>query len=104
MTFNVRFDSDEEGVPPWNRRRAQALEIIRKSDPDLISLQEADASQWVDICEGLAGYSSFGVFDDGSGNVEPHGGLFRTSRFERRDAGVFWLSDTPSVPHSVSWD
>jgi endonuclease/exonuclease/phosphatase family metal-dependent hydrolase len=104
MTFNVRFDSDEEGVPGWTVRRARVLEVIRNNDPDLISLQEPDASQWADICNGLAGYSPFGVFDDGSGNVEPRGGLFRTSRFDCRDDGVFWLSDSPSVPHSVSWD
>jgi len=103
MTFNVRYDSDEEGVPSWAHRRARVLEMIHKSDPDLISLQEPDASQWSDICDDLTGYSPFGLFDDGSGNVEPHGGLFRTSRFDSRDAGVFWLSDTPSVPHSVSW-
>jgi endonuclease/exonuclease/phosphatase family metal-dependent hydrolase len=104
MTFNVRFDSDEEGVPSWARRRSRVLEIIRHSDSDLISLQEPDASQWADICDDLTGYSPFGVFDDGSGHVEPHGGLFRTSRFECRDTGVFWLSDTPSVPRSVSWE
>jgi endonuclease/exonuclease/phosphatase family metal-dependent hydrolase len=104
MTFNVRFDSDEKGVPRWARRRARVLEIIRQSDADLISLQEPDASQWADICGSLAGYSPFGVFDDGSGNVEPHGGLFRTNRFDCRDAGVFWLSETPSVPRSVSWE
>jgi endonuclease/exonuclease/phosphatase family metal-dependent hydrolase len=104
MTFNVRFDSDEEGVPSWAHRRTRVRDIIRHHDPDLISLQEPDASQWADICDDLTGYSPFGLFDDRSGNIEPHGGLFRTSRFDCRDAGVFWLSDTPSVPHSVSWD
>src|SRR5262249_53391604 len=103
MTFNVRFDSDEEGVPNWHHRREQVIEIIRANDPDLISLQEPDASQWADICAHLTGYSSFGVFDDGS-DVEPHGGLFRTNRFDRFDEGVLWLSDTPSIPHSVSWE
>jgi endonuclease/exonuclease/phosphatase family metal-dependent hydrolase len=104
MTFNIRFDSEEGGVPRWQHRRADVLTLIRASDPDLISLQEPDASQWADICEQLTGYSPFGVFDDESDNVEPHGGLFRTNRFDRREDGVFWLSDTPSVPHSVSWE
>ena len=104
MTFNVRFDSVEDGVNSWPHRREQVLEIIRSHDPDLISLQEPDASQWADICTHLTGYSQFGVFDDDSGTIEPHGGLFRSSRFDGRNQGVFWLSETPSIPHSVSWE
>jgi endonuclease/exonuclease/phosphatase family metal-dependent hydrolase len=104
MTFNVLFDASEAAVPGWVLRRARVLEIIRNADPDLISLQEPDASQWADICDSLTGYAPFGVFDDGSHDVEPHGGLFRASRFDCRDTGVFWLSDTPSIPDSVSWE
>jgi endonuclease/exonuclease/phosphatase family metal-dependent hydrolase len=104
MTFNVRDDSDEDGAHSWQHRRADALDLVRAHDPDLISLQEPTVSQWNDICDALPGYAPFGVFDDGSNDVEPHGGLFRAQRFEYRTDGVFWLSRTPSVPHSVSWD
>jgi endonuclease/exonuclease/phosphatase family metal-dependent hydrolase len=103
MTFNVRFDDGDE-ARGWGKRRTDVLDVVRSNDPDLISLQEPDASQWADICEHLVGYAPFGVFDDGTANPEAHGGLFRAERFERCDDGVFWLSHTPAVPHSVSWD
>ena len=103
MAFNVRFD-DEDEARGWWKRRADVLDVIRANDPDLVSLQEPDASQWADICEQLVGYAPFGVFDDGSTKPEPHGGLFRAERFERSDDGVFWLSLTPDVPYSVSWE
>jgi len=104
MTFNVRYDAGEDGVYDWRHRRADVLEIIETHDPDLISLQEPDASQWADISSSLPGYSPFGLFDDGFGNFEAHGGFFRGSRFEAGSQGIFWLSDTPSIPQSVTWD
>ncbi len=104
MTFNVRYDSDEDGAHSWQHRRADVLDIVRAHDPDLISLQEPDASQWNDICGALAGYAPFGVFDDGPDSIEAYGGLFRAQRFDCDGDGVFWLSRTPSVPHSVSWN
>jgi endonuclease/exonuclease/phosphatase family metal-dependent hydrolase len=104
MTFNVRCDTSEDGAHDWRHRRADVFALIRTHDPDLIGLQEPDALQWADISAQLPGYSPFGVFDDGSENLEAHGGFFRTSRFEAGDQGIFWLSDTPSIPHSVTWE
>ena len=104
MTFNVRYDWDEDGAHSWQHRRADVLDIVRAHDPDLISLQEPDASQWNDICGALGGYAPFGVFDDGPDSIEAYGGLFRAQRFDCDGDGVFWLSRTPSVPHSVSWN
>ena len=104
MTFNVRYDTSEDGARDWHHRRADVFELIRANDPDLISVQEPDAAQWADISAQLAGYSPFGVFADESENLEAHGGFFRERRFEHCGEGIFWLSDTPSVPHSVTWE
>jgi len=104
MTFNVRYDAREDGARDWRHRRADVFELIRANDPDLISLQEPDASQWADISAQLTGYSPFGLFKDESENLETHGGFFRESRFESSSEGIFWLSDTPAVPHSVTWE
>jgi endonuclease/exonuclease/phosphatase family metal-dependent hydrolase len=104
MTFNVRYDTSEDGAHDWRHRRADVFDIIRANDPDLLSLQEPDASQWADTSAHLADYTPFGVFDDGSENLEAHGGFFRTSRFDGSTQGIFWLSGTPSIPHSVTWE
>ena len=104
MTFNVRYDTDEDGAHDWRHRRADALALIGTHDPDLIALQEPDASQWADITARLPDHMPFGVFDAGFGNTEAYGGFFRASRFEGEGEGVFWLSDTPDVPHSITWE
>lgn len=100
----MRYDTSADGARDWSHRRSDVFNIIRRHDPDLISLQEPDASQWSDIAAQLPGYSPFGLFDDGSENLEAHGGLFRASRFEAGAQGIFWLSDTPTIPHSVTWE
>jgi endonuclease/exonuclease/phosphatase family metal-dependent hydrolase len=104
MTFNVRYDTSDDGVRDWRHRRADVFELIRANDPDLISLQEPDPSQWADLSAQLTGYSPFGLIADASENLEAHGGFFRERRFESSSEGIFWLSDTPSVPHSVTWE
>src|SRR5215831_3194329 len=104
MTFNVRYDTSEDGALDWRHRRADVFDLIRAHDPDLISLQEPDASQWADIAAQLTGYLPFGLFVDESESLEPHGGFFRESRFESSGGGIFWLSDTPTIPHSVTWE
>jgi endonuclease/exonuclease/phosphatase family metal-dependent hydrolase len=104
MTFNVRYDSSDDGARDWRHRRADIFELIREHHPDLISLQEPDASQWADIAAELTDYSPFGLFEDESEHLEAHGGFFRERRFESGGEGIFWLSDTPSIPHSVTWE
>jgi endonuclease/exonuclease/phosphatase family metal-dependent hydrolase len=103
MTFNIRYDEESDGRHAWSNRRHLALEMLQSHDPDLLGLQEPTASQWETIAAGLPTHSPFGGADDECGPLEPHGGFFRTARFESIDSGVFWLSDTPSIAYSLSW-
>jgi endonuclease/exonuclease/phosphatase family metal-dependent hydrolase len=104
MTFNVRYDEPADGSQAWSHRRELVIETIRSHDPDLIGLQEPTASQFDEIAAGLVEYTAFGLHTDEWGGVEPHGGFFRAERFELRASGLFWLSETPDIAHSVSWD
>jgi len=104
MTFNVRYDEPADGSQAWPHRRELVIATIRGHDPDLIGVQEPNASQFDEIAAGLDEYTAFGRYTDEWGGVEPHGGFFRTERFELRSSGLFWLSETPDIAHSVSWD
>jgi endonuclease/exonuclease/phosphatase family metal-dependent hydrolase len=103
MTFNVRYDEESDGRHRWRHRRPLVLETIRSHQPHLLGLQEPTAGQWLDLAAALPGHTPFGAGGEDRDDVEPHGGFFRTARFEPLDTGMFWLSDTPSVPHSISW-
>jgi endonuclease/exonuclease/phosphatase family metal-dependent hydrolase len=104
MTFNIRYDEVSDGRHVWRNRRDLAIAAIRSHDPDLLGLQEPTESQWEDLAAALPGWSRFGEPEVEESDSEPQGGFFRTTRFRVRDRGLFWLSDTPSVPNSVSWD
>jgi len=103
MTFNIRYDEPADGAHAWRHRRGAVLGTIRAHDPDLLAVQEPTAGQWDEIAAGLPALTPFGIPGAESEDGAAHGGFFRTERFTAIDDGVFWLSDTPSVPYSVSW-
>ena len=105
MTFNIRYDTDADGRQAWAHRRDLALALIRDRDPDLLGVQEASGGQWTDIAAALPGWTPFGraEFEPVEGYDDGPCGFVRSARFERREAGVFWLSDTPDVAGSITW-
>jgi endonuclease/exonuclease/phosphatase family metal-dependent hydrolase len=53
----------------------------------------------------LPGYQGIGVTNSaGSDNGESNSIFFKQVRFELLESGKFWLSETPDVPGSKSWD
>jgi len=80
-------------------------ETIRVFAPDLLGLQEVLKSQADYLRQQLPGYSFHGVGrEDGGTGGEYAPILYKRDRFEWQDDGHFWLSETPEIPGSVSWD
>jgi endonuclease/exonuclease/phosphatase family metal-dependent hydrolase len=79
MTFNVRCDTDADGLHAWRHRRDLVIETIRAHDPDLLGLQEPTRDQWKDIAAALPGSWSF---ETGDGELDLPGGFVRTDRFD----------------------
>ena len=106
MSFNVRFGTAEDGPNRWELRRDLVVRTIRKFDPDLLGLQEALDFQCDHISAALGrDYAFHGAGrEDGGERGETVGVYFRRGRFEKLDAGHFWLSETPDKPGSISWD
>jgi endonuclease/exonuclease/phosphatase family metal-dependent hydrolase len=105
MSFNVRNSAAQDGTNAWPNRRALLLDTIRAFDPDLLGTQEVLADQWNALQAGLPGMAALGVArDDGKRKGEWSPVLYRTSRFEVVTSGTFWLSETPDVVASRSWD
>lgn len=102
-TFNVRYDAADDRHS-WDERRPRVLEAIADIDPDVLGCQEPLAHQYDDLRDGLERYEWHGVGRrDGDREGEFAPVAWRADRFERLEAGAFWLSETPSEP-SVGWD
>jgi endonuclease/exonuclease/phosphatase family metal-dependent hydrolase len=105
MTFNIRYHNLGDGRNAWPLRRDWVAEIIRERKTDLACLQEALPGQIADLQQRLPDYGWYGVGRDDGEQAGEHTPIFyRKARFERLDAGAFWLSETPEQPGSKSWD
>lgn len=105
MTFNVRYDTPDDGDDAWHARRDRVTSVVRYHHPDVLGVQEPLAHQFTDLQEGLPGYDWVGVGrQDGGGGGEFGPVGYRADRFDRLDAGTFWLSESSTVPGSVGWD
>lgn len=104
-TFNILTQSE---VPPfeWSRRRDDVVAILNKYDCGIVGLQEVKIGQLQYISE-HCGYEVLG--EPRQDPRETDGGeysciMFKSNIFKVLDSGTFWLSETPEVPGSKSWD
>lgn len=105
MSFNIRYGTAKDAENRWELRREFLVETIRNFGPDLLGTQETLAFQRDYLGELLDEYAAFGAGrDDGREKGEMAALFYRTDRFEKLDGGHFWLSETPDVPGSKSWD
>ena len=105
MSFNVRYGTAPDGDNAWDHRRELFFETIGQFQPDLIGFQEVVAFQYDAIAERLKGYAFSGVArEDGQRKGEFSSIGYRQDRLTALTSGTFWLSETPTVAGSKSWD
>jgi endonuclease/exonuclease/phosphatase family metal-dependent hydrolase len=104
MTFNIRYNNPGDGDDAWPNRKDMVAEIIRQH-ADIAGLQEAQLDQIQDLEQRLPGYKWYGVGrEDGKQQGEYCPIFYRANRYELLDKQSFWLSQSPEVPGSKSWD
>ncbi|MFA7692734.1 MAG: endonuclease/exonuclease/phosphatase family protein [Candidatus Hydrogenedentes bacterium] len=104
MSFNVRFGTANDGDNAWPHRKESFINVIKKQSPDLLGTQECLAFQADYIVEQLPEYRWIGIDRDVSGKGEMTAIFYRKDAFFPLESGNFWLSETPDVPASKSWD
>lgn len=113
LSCNIRvaLDEDEAKGLGWSARRDICLKIIKSKKPDIISLQEVLKVQADDFRKYFSSYQLFG-FEGPEMDPHPTGYygiaknpiLFSKDRYELLTGGTYWLSETPLVAGSKSWD
>lgn len=105
MSYNIRYGTANDGENHWEKRKEFLVATIKTFAPDLLGTQETLGFQRDYLAEQLKDYEVLGVGrDDGKEKGEMTALYFRRDRFEKLDGGHFWLSETPEVPGSKSWD
>ena len=105
MSFNLRYNTPNDGVHAWPLRKELVATTIRFHRAEVIGVQEALHDQMMDLEQMLPEYKWVGVGrDDGKTQGEYAAIFYRHARFELLASGNFWLSEKPEQAGSVGWD
>jgi len=105
MTFNIRYNHPADSIYAWDYRKQMVYNVISREDPDVIGMQEALAGQVKDLKQNLPAYDWIGIGrDDGKKAGEFTPIFYKSGKFQKIREETTWLSETPDIPGSVSWN
>jgi endonuclease/exonuclease/phosphatase family metal-dependent hydrolase len=104
LSCNIRCFGGNDGDNGWPHRKDLCAQVIRSRDPDIICFQEMWGQQYEDLAAAFPEYSAQGMVDEPVGRHPQNCIFYRLQAFKRISAGGYWLSRTPHVPGSKSWD
>lgn len=113
LTCNIRvaLPEDEAKGNGWNDRKELCARVIRDQYPDIVCLQEVIRPQPDDLEKSLPGFRSFGFsgpemdrYREGYHGIAKNPIMFSESRYEMISGGCYWLSETPLLTGSKSWN
>jgi endonuclease/exonuclease/phosphatase family metal-dependent hydrolase len=105
MTFNIRLNTASDSLNAWPYRKDKVSSQVLFHQVHILGVQEALYDQVTDLQQTLKQYQYCGVGrDDGKTKGEYSAIFYDTVRLQLVKTETFWLSLTPGVPGSKSWD
>ena len=104
MTFNLRYWNERDGENAWPNRKDQVAQVILKYDPLVIGIQEGLYPMLQDLDQRLPQYARVGEGREGVTAGEFSAIYYRKDLLEVKHVDQMWLSETPDMVGSKSWD
>jgi len=114
LSTNVRYGDAPDGENHWDHRKDFLLDTMKEGNYDFIGGQEVLTTpdlrynQVMFFFENLPNYGILYQNREKEGVARGEGTpvLYRADRWrlDPEDHGSFWLSDTPNIPGSVTWE
>jgi len=104
MTFNIRYNNAGDSLNAWPYRKDKVVSQLLFHDVQLLGVQEALHNQMMDLKALLPKFKSVGVGRDGGEKGEYSAIFYDSTRLQALASQTFWLSLTPDVVASKSWD
>ena len=105
MTFNIRLNVASDSLNAWPYRKDKLASQVLFHKAELLGVQEALHDQMMDLEERLPQFNFVGGGrEDGMTKGEYSAIFYDTTRLQVLQSNTFWLSLTPEVPGSKSWD
>ena len=103
MTYNIRLDTETDGINMWDNRKEGIVSLIKEESVDILGIQEGLPSQIKYLSKQLDDYSMIGEGRDGGNSGEYSAIYFKSEKISLKEEETFWLSETPEIP-SIGWD
>ena len=103
MTYNIRLDTENDGINMWDNRKEGIVSLIKEEDVDILGIQEALPDQIDYLSNQLKDYNYIGEGRNGGNSGEYSAIYFKSEKISLKEEETFWLSETPRVP-SIGWD
>ncbi|MCF8025332.1 MAG: endonuclease/exonuclease/phosphatase family protein [Desulfobacteraceae bacterium] len=104
MTFNLRFENDQDGKNAWHNRREMILRMIEFYMPDILGTQEGKWDQLMYLRKNLPEYAAHMPDRPEDKHAQCPTLFIRKDRFAIVGGRDFWLSKTPEIHLSKDWD
>ncbi|MGL4572322.1 MAG: endonuclease/exonuclease/phosphatase family protein [Clostridium sp.] len=104
MTFNLKYDFTSGNENEWGERVNRICKVIEDNDPLCIGIQEGLIHMLGDLEEKLSEYSWFGEGREGESLGEFNSIFYKKDILALKSFGQFWLSETPTVKGSKSFN
>jgi endonuclease/exonuclease/phosphatase family metal-dependent hydrolase len=104
ITCNIRFDNPADGENSWSHRRVFLAETLLKHSPDIIATQEGRFHQLKDLEELLKDYQLIDHHRSWIGERMYPTLFIKKNKFEVLQSGDTWLSETPNIAGSISFE
>ncbi len=106
LSCNIRvpLQEDEKSGNGWNDRKELCGDVIARCNGDVICLQECYGKQLDYLKQRLPEFDSYGLARPEKEFIPSNAILYHRGRYELISAGGMWLSETPHIAGSISWD
>lgn len=104
ISCNIRFDNPADGQNSWPYRRELLVQTLLKHGPSLIATQEGRIQQLKELQDSLF---NFELMDHHRSWIKErmYPSIYaRTDSFEYLASGDMWLSETPEIAGSLSFE
>ncbi len=104
LSCNIRHYSPNDGKNHWNYRKEMCMGIIHSRFPSVISFQEMWREQLLDFQASFPEFEPAVIVDEPVGKNPVNTIFYRRDLFKKISGGGYWLSETPHITGSRSWD
>lgn len=104
MTFNIRFQNDQDGENSWEHRRVLVMDLVSSHAPCILGTQEGTTGQLGHLRKDLKGYELLAPGRQWEEDCQYCSIFYRPDLVRPLSGGEFWLSKTPDVHRSAGWD